>query len=203
VSIEGGSEGERPRTELDLGPVVGENLKRLRTKRGLSLDRLAKSSGVSKSMLGQVEQGSSTPTVNTVWKIASALQVPFAALIERQAAPPTAVMRQREAKVLKSADGRFVSRALFPFDAPRPTEFYQLRFEVGAEERADAHAPGTRESLAVHEGRLLIEAGRMSEVLEPGDACVFEADRPHRYRNVGEVPVVAYLVMTYADLAGV
>ena len=55
----------------DLAPVVGKNLKRLRTERGLSLERLAQSSGVSRAMLGQVELGQSAPTINVLWKSVS------------------------------------------------------------------------------------------------------------------------------------
>ena len=71
---------EPPGESTDLAPVVGKNLKRLRTERGLSLERLAQSSGVSRAMLGQVELGQSAPTINVLWKMARALDVPFSAL---------------------------------------------------------------------------------------------------------------------------
>src|SRR6185503_14817644 len=65
-----------PTTEsTDLAPVVGSNLRRLRTRRGLSLERLAQISGVSRAMLGQIELGQSAPTINVLWKIARALEV--------------------------------------------------------------------------------------------------------------------------------
>src|SRR5579859_404207 len=60
----------------DLAPVVGKNLRRLRTQRGLSLERLSRASGVSRAMLGQVELGQSAPTINVLWKIARALGIP-------------------------------------------------------------------------------------------------------------------------------
>ena len=61
----------------DLTPIVGGNLRRLRMKRGLSLERLSRASGVSQAMLGQIELGQSTPTINVLWKIARALGVAF------------------------------------------------------------------------------------------------------------------------------
>src|SRR5579871_1235604 len=70
----------------DLAPVVGRNLRKLRTQRGLSLERLAKGSGVSRAMLGQIELGQSAPTINVLWKIARALGIPFSALITNRAA---------------------------------------------------------------------------------------------------------------------
>src|SRR3954470_10875681 len=102
--------------EHDLTPIVGANLKRLRVKRGLSLERLAKASGVSRAMLGQIELGQSAPTINIVWKIARSLAVPFSALISHRTRPRAAVLEAQHAKVLSSADGSFISRALFPFD---------------------------------------------------------------------------------------
>src|SRR4051812_14525722 len=64
-------------TATDLAPVVGANLRRLRVRRGLSLERLSKACGVSRAMLGQIELGRSAPTINVVWKIARALDIPF------------------------------------------------------------------------------------------------------------------------------
>jgi transcriptional regulator with XRE-family HTH domain len=136
-------------------------------KRGLSLERLAKLSGVSKAMLGQIELGQSTSTVKTVWKTAVALGVPFAALIEHRTANGRTVLRKEESKVLASDDGAVRSRALFPLGQPRSVEFYQLRFAVGTEEQADAHAPGTRENIVVHDGRLEIATDALRETLNP------------------------------------
>src|SRR5262249_34912572 len=64
----------------DLAAIVGENLRRLRTRQGHSLERLAKLSGVSRAMLSQIELGRSVPTIAVLWKITHALGVPFAAL---------------------------------------------------------------------------------------------------------------------------
>jgi transcriptional regulator with XRE-family HTH domain len=186
----------------DLTPVVGGNLRRLRTKHGLSLERLSKLSGVSRAMLGQIELGQSTPTINVLWKISSALGVPFSALIGQRHGGGVSVLRSEAAKVLTSADGTFRSRALFPFDEPRRVEFYELRLAPKAQEVADAHAPGTVENLVVSRGRVEIDVEGRVEALEAGDAIVFEADAPHRYRNPGDVEAVMYLVMTYAETVG-
>jgi transcriptional regulator with XRE-family HTH domain len=181
----------------DLTPIVGANLRRLRTKRGLSLERLSKASGVSRAMLGQVELGKSTPTINVVWKIARALGVPFSALITDPGAGRPTVMPAATARVLKSHDGAFVSRALFPFDEPRDVEFYELRLAPASVERADPHPPGTKENLVVVEGVLGLVVGGQRHRVGPGDAILFEADVPHEYWNDGEAALRMYLVMTY------
>jgi transcriptional regulator with XRE-family HTH domain len=186
----------------DLAPVVGANLRRLRLKRTLSLEKLSKLSGVSRAMLGQIELGQSAPTINVLWKISTALGVPFSALISSRSVGSVSVLRSDQAKNLTSHDGAFTSRALFPFDEPRRVEFYELRLSARGVERADPHAPGTVENLVVSRGNVEIEVGGAAYALGPGDAVVFEADAPHVYRNPGEAEALMYLVMTYADTVG-
>lgn len=186
----------------DLAPVVGGNLRRLRQERGLSLEKLSQRCGVSRAMLGQVELGQSAPTINVLWKISTALGVPFSALIGSKKPSGPTVLRAEHAKVLSSQDGSFRSRALFPFDEPRRVEFYELRLAPGGAERADAHNPGTVENLVVAEGAVELEVAGRKEQLGRGDAIVFEADVPHVYRNRAERETIMYLVMTYADTVG-
>ena len=187
----------------ELAGLVGRNLRRIRTRRGHSLERLAKLSGVSRAMLGQIENGKSAPTISLLWKVATALDVPFATLIAQSESGGTVVLRRDEAKVLSSSEGKFTSRALFPFDAERRTEFYELRIRGNHTEIAEAHAPGTRENIVVVQGAVEIKAGgEPPRVLGEGDAILFEADVPHRYRNLGSTEVVLYLVMTYVETVG-
>jgi len=182
----------------DLTPVVAANLKRHRVKRGLSLERLARASGVSRAMLGQIELGQSTPTINVLWRIAQALHVPFSALISHQERATSAVLLKRErGKILTSRDGSFSSRALFPFDEPRKVEFYELTLAPHGVERADPHPTGTTENLVVTAGAVELEVASERYVLTQGDAIHFEADAPHTYVNPGDVETVMYLVMTY------
>jgi len=192
-----------PTTEAaDLAPVVGSNLRRLRTRRGLSLERLAQISGVSRAMLGQIELGQSAPTINVLWKIARALEVTFSALISARTQSGALVLRASESKILTSKDRSFSSRALFPFDEPRRVEFYELRLAASSVEEADAHPPGTSENLVVTAGTVEIDVAGDTHRLETGDSILFEADTPHAYRNPGRVEAVMYLLMTYAEEIG-
>ncbi len=186
----------------DLAPVVGKNLRELRGERGLSLEKLAQLSHVSRAMLGQIELGQSAPTINVLWKIARALDVTFSTLIRTRESGGTVVLRAETAKVLASKDGSFKSRALFPFDGPRRTEFYELTLAPRAREDADAHAPGTIENLIVSKGSVSIQTVAATYDLSEGDAIVFEADGPHAYVNTSSSKdTVMYLVMTYAASA--
>jgi transcriptional regulator with XRE-family HTH domain len=196
-----GSDGDEsaPHVEGELTQLVGMNLRRLRVKRGLSLDRLAKASRVSKAMLGQIELGQSAPTINILWKIAKALAVPFSTLLANPAAPTTALFLGAKAKRLTSRDGAFSSRALFTFSGARSTEFYELRMAPRGVERAEPHSPGTTENLVVASGAIRIRVGKEEYLLGAGDAIFFEADLPHEYSNPGDVESVMYLVMKYAE----
>lgn len=182
----------------DLAPVVGANLRKLRVQRGLSLEKLSKASAVSRAMLGQIELGKSAPTINVLWKIARALEIPFSALIRDQRAGGTVFLPRDRSKKLTSHDGTFTSRALFPFNVPRNVEFYELRLAPEGIERADPHPPGTTENLVVVQGQLEVSVGKDRHVLGPGDAVLFEADVPHVYKNTSDTELLMYLVMTYS-----
>jgi transcriptional regulator with XRE-family HTH domain len=184
----------------DLTPVVAGNLKRLRAERGWSLERLSQAAGVSRAMLGQIEQGKSAPTINVVWKIVRALDVPFSALISDPSAGRVTILRAARSRMLRSRDGSFSSRALFPMDQPRSVEFYELRLAAFGVEQADPHPPGTMENLVVASGSLELTIGAERALLVQGDAILFQADVPHTYRNPGNGEAVIYLVMTYPRL---
>ena len=194
---------DSPDSVVGLPLVLGRNLRRLRTRQGYSLERLAKRSGVSRAMLSQIETGKSAPTIGLLWKIATSLGVPFAALLDSQRVHGTVVLRRDQAKILSSSDGKFTSRALFPFDGERKVEFYELRLAPKHKEAAEAHAPGTVENLVVVQGAIEIVPGREpAQVLNEGDSLLFEADVPHSYRNLGDREAVLYLVMTYVQTVG-
>ncbi len=191
-----------PRTTASGPPdpalAVGDNLRQLRLRRELSLERLAQLCGVSRSMLGQIELHQSAPTINLLWKIARALDVPFSALLSEQQPRGATVLPARKSKLLTSKDGGFSSRALFPFDEARDVEFYELRLAPHASEAADPHPSGTVENLVVTTGSLEMCVGGKCHRLDSGDSIQFRADVPHEYRNTGRSEVVMYLVMTYA-----
>jgi transcriptional regulator with XRE-family HTH domain len=194
---------ERSNTDdVDFLPVVGANLRRLRTRRGLSLERLAQRSDVSRAMLSQVELGRSAPTINVLWKIARALGVTFSALLTTNLDTAPVVMREGTAKRLTSRDGSFSSRALFPFDSPRRVEFYELRLKPSSVEEAAPHPPGTSENIVVNTGAVAITVCNTTHELRQGDALLFSADVAHAYRNLGQTDALMYLVMTYAETLG-
>lgn len=184
----------------EISTLTGQNLRRLRTRRGYSLDRLAKISGVSRAMLGQIETGKSSPTVAILWKIAAALEVSCGSLIAEPHETALQVLTHAKAKVLSASDGRFQTRALFPYESERKVEFYELRIAPHHTETAEPHRSGTVENLVVSRGTVEVVAGRHApQILGEGDAIIFEADVAHSYRNMTGNEAVVYLVTTYVE----
>jgi len=182
-----------------VGRRVALNLQRLRAKRQLSLDATARASGVSRAMLAQIESGRSVPSIKVLCKIAKALKVSVAAFLEQREFDGVALLPARESKRLVSANGTFISRALFPFDVARQVEFYELRLSPLGEEVSEGHGPGVQENLVVSQGVLEISVNDERYLLSTGDSLLFYADQPHRYRNPADSDVLAYLVMTYPE----
>lgn len=182
-----------------LPQVIGANLRRLRSQNNLSLEKLARAAGVSRAMLGQIELGQSVPTITVLARIAAAFGLPVTAFMNERGESDVTLLRVGDAKVLRSADGAFTSRALFPFAGSRKVEFYELRLAPGCDESSDAHVSGTSENLAVAQGELELSIGAELHRLATGDAIFFAADAPHSYRNRGATETVAYLVMTYPE----
>lgn len=191
-----------PKEDGEPALAVASNLRRLRVKRGLSLERLAQRSGVSRAMLSQIELGRSAPTITLLWKVARALNVPFSGLITEPTEDSPSVVAAGTGRIITNQTRSFVSRPLFPPGEARRTEFYELRLTPGGDEHASPHPVGTAENLVVASGRVEIVVGRTTHRLETGDAIYFAADVPHVYRNPGTVPAVMYLVMTYAERVG-
>ncbi len=182
--------------------AVAANLRRLRLKRGLSLERLAQRSGVSRAMLSQIELGRSAPTITSLWKVARALDVTFSALIAEGGTGAPAVVTARTGRLITNQEGTFSSRALFPAGEARRAELYELRLKPSGTEHAPPHPAGTTENLVVASGAVEIEVDRTLHRLDTGDAILFTADVPHVYRNVTPREAVMYLVMTYAERVG-
>ncbi|ROL69598.1 hydroxyacid dehydrogenase [Pseudomonas chlororaphis] len=178
---------------------VAQNLQRLRGKRQLSLDALARQSGVSRAMLAQIESGRSVPSIKVLCKIAKALKVSVAAFLEQRSFDGVALLSASQSKRLVSANGAFVSRALFPFDTARQSEFYELRLSPLGEEFSEGHGPGVQENLVVSQGVLEISVNDERYLLSTGDSILFYADQPHRYRNPADSEAVAYLVVTHPE----
>jgi transcriptional regulator with XRE-family HTH domain len=180
----------------DVPLIVGSNLRRLRKAHGLSLERLAELSGVSRAMLGQIETAKSVPTVSLLWRVADALGVPVATLVSTDNEPAVTVLSRTGASVLVGSEGRYSSRSLSPGNRQRQTGFFELRFAAGHRESFPASALGTRHNLVVAGGRLTVAlGGEEAVILEEGDAIAFEASSTYAIENPSPTVSTAYLVV--------
>ena len=175
--------------------ALGSNLRRARRTRGLSLAALSKACGVSRAMICKIELGKSAPTIGVLWRVAVSLGVPLEALVSGGSSR-CVVLRAQSAKVVRSHDGSFSSRSLFPAEEAGVVEFYELRLKAGYVEKADARPPGSTENLVVARGALTVSVRGERHTLERGDAIFFGADAPHEYANEGAHDARAYLVTT-------
>lgn len=168
-------------------------LRDARRARGLSLDAVAKLSGVSRSMVSQIERGESSPTVATLWNLTQALQVDFAGLLESRTPSPIEVIRAATAPIIAGHGEGVKIKILSPPETVSTHEVYELTFSANGKLISDAHSPGCREHLTVIEGALDVTSGEDRESLGTGDTARYPADRPHRIEAT--LPAKALLIV--------
>lgn len=169
---------------MDINARVATNLRSLRENKKLSLEQTAKLTGVSKSMLGQIERNEVAPTITLLWKIAKGLKTSFTSLIGTEASD-TSVVRLDELAPLAEDCGRFVNYPIFPFSESHPFEIYRITVKPLGTLRADAHLPDSEELITVFSGRVNITVDKTEYGLSTGDSIRFKADVPHAYSNPG------------------
>ncbi len=163
---------------------IGKNLNRVRKERNISLDKTSELTGVSKTMLGQIERGESNPTVTTLWKIANGLRLSFSSLISGDS-PSVSIIKKNELNPLIESNGQYQVYPLVPFNVEKQFEVFAIALEPGCEHESEAHNPGVEEYIFVNEGTLDIVVGVETYVVDREDAITFQADRNHIYRNNG------------------
>lgn len=184
----------------DISRHIAAKLRQLRQQQGWSLDRTAQQTGVSKTMLGQIERGESSPTVATLWKLASGFRVPLSHLLGGMAEPeqgrhePVA----HAAATLREEDAAGMQvEALFPFEPLHGFEWLVVTLAPGAISESAPHAPGVVEHLVVIEGQLDVRQGEDWHSLQAGQGLRFAADRHHAYRNTTNHPARFHDVIHY------
>ncbi|MCV3269953.1 helix-turn-helix domain-containing protein [Roseobacter sinensis] len=169
-------------------------LKEARRTQGLSLDAVAKLSGVSRSMVSQIERGESSPTIATLWNLTRALQVDFAGLLD--GAPEAArieVLRAGAVPTIDNLGSGCRIRILSPPEEAGRHEVYELVIAEGGMLDSQPHTRGAREHLTVIDGALEVTSGEERQVLQAGDTARYAADVPHRIAAQGAVR--AFLVV--------
>jgi transcriptional regulator with XRE-family HTH domain len=175
--------------------AIAAALRRERERVGVSLTELARRAGIAKSTLSQLEAATGNPSIETLWALAVALDVPFSRLVEPPA-PQVLVVRAGEGPVIPSETGHFTGKLLSSCPPGVRRDLYTITMEPGEPRRAQPHIRGTVEHLVVSAGRVLAGPADAPVELGPGDYASFPGDLPHLYQAL-RTEATAVLVMEH------
>lgn len=179
-------------------PPIGPKLHQLRKEQGLTLDALAATSGVSRSMLSQIERGQANPTLATVWHLSKALGVEIGEFVGGKHVERRGKIEITAASFvpeIRTEDGRCLLKILSPAQSVGQFEFYLLTLEPHAELVSDAHAAGSNEHLTVLCGEMVVTCAETTAVVGPGAVARYPADLPHAIRNLTDTRAEALLIV--------
>jgi XRE family transcriptional regulator, regulator of sulfur utilization len=169
---------------ISINKRIASTLKTLRQENGWSLDRTAQETGVSKAMLGQIERGESSPTIATLWKIATGFHTSFSSFLDTiPVATKKALHRSDNIPHLHPIDKNVRISPLFPYDDQLHCEIFVIELLPSSELISDPHESGVIEHIIVVEGSLEILLKGRWKSLSKGEGLRFHADQPHGYRN--------------------
>ena len=182
---------------MEITSVVAANAKAIRTTKKLTLEAAAAATGVSRSMLAQIEKGEVNPTISVLWKMANGYRVSFTALVEDRRGA-VSVLRQGDLTPLAEDGGRYVNYPVFVFEESTLFETYRIVIRGGGALEAQPHLPGSEEYLTVFAGAVEVQVGEERFLLEKGDSIRFTAAVPHGYRNPGQATAELSMVIHYS-----
>jgi len=175
-------------TKFNIAERLALRLKEARKSKGLNLEALSNLSGVSRSMLSQIERGESSPTVATLWNLTRALQVDFAGLLDEGDGASTIkeIMRADQTPTIESQGDGCQIHILSPPDQAGELEVYEITFSASGALISEPHRQGCVEHLSVLEGTLKVIAGDEEAELYKGDTIRYAADCPHSIQTGGK-----------------
>jgi transcriptional regulator with XRE-family HTH domain len=152
----------------------------------MSISELSRMAGVSKSTVSALERGFGNPAIETLWALASALEVPFSVLFDGKRVDGIELKKLDTAPVVATQDTGIRLRSLRSRHGRGDWELYVIELEAGARRDALPHPTGHVEHIIVLEGRVEVGPNGDSKVLEAGDYLMFPADLPHYYHGLDD-----------------
>lgn len=165
---------------MEIGEIIAYNLKKLREEQNLSQGQLAERAGVSKVIISQIEKGDSNPTINTIWKLTSALGLPYTSLLEMEEPRAVYVKKKERSEI---SEGKYHIYNYYPKNAERNFEVYQIEMDAGCDHTSVGYCANSFEYLVLTDGKITISLNEKDYILEKDDALYFDASQPHRYKN--------------------
>lgn len=184
---------------MELGEIIAYNLKELRTERNLTLGQLSRRSGISKAMLSEIEKGGSNPTINTLWKIANGLHVPYTRLmdsIERE----ITVVRKSELTVQTGETEHYRVFCYFGSAPVRNFELFYAELDAHSSNASIGHSEKAQEYIYMIQGELFLQTDTGSHTLAKGDALVFDSSIGHTYINQTDA-LIKFLIINFYPAA--
>lgn len=179
-------------------PVIGPRLQELRKSKALTLVDLSTASGVSRSMLSEIERGNANPTYATLWHITRALDIDLNSLLMGASDhndPSIHHQTENLTPIIRSADGTCTLQILSPADMVSIVEWYLLRFKAGGALLSSRHGSGTEEHLHCIEGEILVRCGPSETLVRAGETARYAADVDHSLSSIGPTGAKAFLVV--------
>jgi transcriptional regulator with XRE-family HTH domain len=158
--------------------AIAFSLRRERERAGLSLSELAKRAGIAKSTLSQLEAASGNPSVETLWALSVALDVPFARLVE-PARAKVQILRKGEGPAVFSERANYVATVLSACPPNARRDLYLLAAEPGSIRESEPHMPGVVEHMVLCSGRARVGLTDEPVEINPGDYIAYPGDLPH------------------------
>ncbi len=186
-------------------PEIGPRLQAYRKELNLTLAELAAMSGVSRSMLSEIERGNANPTYGTLWHLTRALRIDLNSLIggateERGGGSIIDLQPGNLTPTIRSADGSCTLQILSPANMVSLIEWYLLSFEAEGELASDPHGAGTIEHLHCTTGEIIVRSASNTMIVRAGETARYAADVPHSLKSVGPVGAGAFLVVASGDV---
>ncbi|WP_419419640.1 helix-turn-helix domain-containing protein [Legionella sp. D16C41] len=177
---------------------IGSRLRILRQQNGWSLDKAAEETAVSKAMLGQIERFESSPTVATLWKIASGFRVSFSSFLKENWDTKNATSKHNKPRLINHHEEKIYLTPLVPFDEQLNFEIFQIELLPGGQQLSSAHAKGVIEHVIIVQGELKVLIKEDWQKLKTGDSLRFNADVTHGYCNPNnKEPVIFHNIIHY------
>jgi transcriptional regulator with XRE-family HTH domain len=179
---------------------ISLTLKKLRRDRGWSLDKAAEETGVSKAMLGQIEREESSPTIATLWKIASGFKTSFSSFIDdTNINRNEPIYRAGQVRQLHPTDEKIHVMSLFPFDSELKFEIFLIELLSGCEHLSPPHKNGVIEHVIVVDGKMEVLVNSAWQSLSKGEGLRFNANQSHGYRNTTSKTACFHNVIHYPN----
>ena len=167
--------------------AVARSLTRERERAGFSLAEVARRAGIGKSTLSLLESGQGNPSLETLWALCVALNIPFARLLE-PVENSTQVIRRGEGINMAAEYANYQAILLASCPPGARRDIYLLITQPGVDRLSLPHPPGSVEHIVVTQGRALVGLTESPVELGPGDYMCYPADREHLFKALEPDP---------------